>query len=204
MRYRYVETAADPTFYIPITQNDERWPFLSFTAFSDSDAAALAPILRQAIREADPNQAITRVRTYDEILSRALAPRRFNTTLVALFALVALVLAAVGTYGVMAYAISTRTREFGVRAALGADPRQLLKLAVGQGATLTAIAVAVGVSGSFFATKLLETMLYGVAPRDPATFATVAALLSMIALVATWLPARRLVRVNPVSALRED
>jgi predicted permease len=204
MRYRYVESAADPTFYIPITQNDERWPFLSFTALTGGDASALVPMLRQAIREADPNQAITRVRTYDEIFSRALAPRRFNTTLVALFAMVALMLAAVGTYGVMAYAISTRTREFGVRAALGADPRQLLKLAIGQGATLTAIAVAVGVLGSFFATKLLETMLYGVAPRDPATFAAVAAALSLIALAATWIPARRVVHVNPVSALRED
>jgi predicted permease len=203
MRYRYVESPADPAFYLPITQNDERWPFVSFTAWTDGDAAALAPVLRQAIRAADPNQAITRVRTYDEILSRALAPRRFNTTLVALFALAALVLAAIGTYGVMAYAVSTRTRELGVRAALGASPRELLRLVLGQGAMLTAIAVAIGASASLLATTVMATMLYEVAPRDPATFAAVAGVLTTVALVATWIPARRVVRVNPVRALRE-
>jgi putative ABC transport system permease protein len=203
MRYRYVESPADPTFYLPMTQNDERWPFMSFTAWTDGDAAALVPILRQAIRQADPNQAITRVRTYEEILSRALAPRRFNTTLVAMFALAALLLAAIGTYGVMAYAVSTRTRELGVRAALGASPRELLQLVLGQGAILTVIAVAIGATASLVATRVMATMLYEVAPRDPATFATVAGVLTTVALVATWIPARRVVRVNPIRALRE-
>ena len=203
MRYRYVESPAAPAFYLPITQNDEPWPFMSFTAWTDGDAAALAPVLRQAIRAADSNQAITRVRTYDEILSRALAPRRFNTTLVALFALAALVLAAVGTYGVMAYAVSTRTRELGVRAALGASPRELLQLVLKQGAMLTVIAVAIGATASLLATRLIATMLYEVAPRDPVTFATVAGVLTTVALIATWIPARRVVRVNPIRALRE-
>jgi predicted permease len=203
MRYRFVESPADPTFYLPITQNDEPWPFLSFTAWGDGDAAALAPEVRQAIRQADPNQAITRVRTYDEILNRALAPRRFNTTLVALFASAALVLAAVGTYGVMAYAVSTRTRELGVRAALGASPRALLGLVLGQGALLTLIAVAIGATASLVATRVMAAMLYEVAPRDPATFATVAAVLTLVALIASWIPARRVVRVNPTTALRE-
>jgi putative ABC transport system permease protein len=203
MRYRYLETPADPTFYIPITQNDERWPFLSFTAWTSGDAAALAPLVRQAIREADPNQAITRVRTYEEILSRALAPRRFNTMLVVLFALTALALAAVGTYGVMAYAVSTRTRELGVRAALGATPRELLRLVVGQGAVLAAMAVAIGVAASLVATRVIAAMLYQVAPRDPATFATVAGVLMTVALVAAWIPARTVARVSPIQALRE-
>lgn len=203
MRYRYVEAPADPTFYLPVTQNDERWPFMSFTAWTDGDAAALAPVVRQAIRQADPNQAITRVRTYDDILSRALAPRRFNTTLVALFAGAALLLAAVGTYGVMSYAVSTRTRELGVRAALGASPRALLRLVLGQGAVLTLVAVAIGATASLLATRVMASMLYEVAPRDPATFAIVAGVLTAVALIASWIPARRVVRVNPTAALRE-
>ena len=204
MRYRYVEAPADPTFYVPIAQNRERWPFLSFTAWIDGDPAAFAPIIRDAIRQADPNQAVTRLRTYDEILAGALAPRRFNTTLVATFACAALLLAAVGTYGVMAYAVSTRTRELGVRAALGASPRDLMRLVVGQGAVLTLMAVGLGVAGSLIATRVMATMLYQVTPRDPATFAVVAGVLTSVALMATWLPARRAIDVDPIRALRED
>lgn len=204
MRYRFVESPADPTFYIPITQNAERWPFLSFTVWSDEDSAASVARLREAIRVADPSQAITRVRSYDEILSTALAPRRFNTLLVLVFAGAALVLAAVGTYGVMAYAVSTRTRELGVRAALGASPSNLLRLVVGQGAMLTAIAVGLGVGAGLLLTQLMATMLYEVTPRDPRTFIGVAALLSLVAITATWVPARRAIKISPIRALRNE
>ena len=204
MRYRFLESPADPTFYIPITQNAERWPFLSFTVWADGDAAATTAVLREAIRTADPNQAITRIRSYDEIVSTALAARRFNTLLVVVFAGAALLLAAVGTYGVMAYAVSTRTRELGVRAALGAGPQQLLRLVVGQGVTLTAMAVALGIAGGLFGARLMASMLFEVTPRDPQTYAAVAGLLALVALVATWVPARRAIRVNPISALREE
>ena len=204
MRYRYLESPADPTFYIPITQNAERWPFLSFTVWSNADAAATTSVLREAIRSADPNQAITRIRSYEEIVSTALAARRFNTLLVLVFAGAALLLAAVGTYGVMAYAVSTRTRELGVRAALGAGPRQLLRLVVGQGVALTLAAVALGVGGGLFGARLMTSMLFEVTPRDPQTYAAVAGLLALVALTATWVPARRAIRVNPISALREE
>ncbi len=204
MRYRFVESPADPTFYIPITQNAERWPFLSFTVWSDEDSAASVARLREAIRVADPSQAITRVRSYDEILSTALAARRFNTLLVLVFAGAALVLAAVGTYGVMAYAVSTRTRELGVRAALGASPSNLLRLVVGQGAMLTAIAVGLGVGAGLLLTQLMATMLYEVTPRDPRTFIGVAALLSLVAITATWVPARRAIKISPIRALRDE
>ncbi len=160
--------------------------------------------LRSAIRTADPGQAITRMRSFDEILSTALATRRFNTLLVLVFAGAALVLAAVGTYGVMAYAVSTRTRELGVRAALGASPRTLLHLVVGQGAMLTAVAVALGIGAGLFLTQLMAAMLYEVTPRDPRTFVGVALLLSLVALMATWVPARRAVKVSPIRALRDD
>lgn len=202
-RYRAIEAAADPTFYIPMAQNSERWPFLTFTAWArDGDAAALGPALRQAISRADPQQAITRIRTFDDILSAALAPRRFNTLLVGIFAATALLLAAVGTYGVMAYAVSTRTREIGVRAALGASPHTIVRLLVGRGLTHSAIALVLGTTIGMVASQLLTTMLYGVPPRDPGTMLIVAAILGSVALVATWLPARRATHISPVEALK--
>jgi ABC-type antimicrobial peptide transport system permease subunit len=204
MRYRRVESPADPTFYVPITQNRERWPFLSFTVWSDADPALTTGLLREAIRAADPVQAITRVRTFDEILASSLAPRRFNTLLVAAFATAALLLAAVGTFGVMAYSVSVRTRELGLRAALGATPGQLQQLVLGQGARLVGVAVAIGVAAALGAAGVLSGMLYGVAPRDPATLAAVAGVLAVVALAATWLPARRAVRIDPAVALRDS
>jgi putative ABC transport system permease protein len=204
MRYRYIESAPDPTFYVPITQNAERWPFLSFTVWTDGNATAGLSQLRDAIRAADSGQAITRIRSYDDILRSSLAARRFNTMLVVAFASAALLLAAIGIYGVMAYAVSVRTRELGVRAALGAAPGDLLRLVVGQGALLTAIAVTLGVGVGLMLTRLMASMLYDVTPRDPGTFATVAALLTVVALLATWLPARRAIRVNPITALRDE
>jgi predicted permease len=204
MRYRSVESGADPTFYLPITQNAERWPFMSFTVWTDNDTAAALNALRAAIREADPNQAIVRLRTYDEILSTALATRRFNTMLVVTFAVTALLLAAIGTYGVMSFAVSVRTRELGVRAALGASPHDLLRLALRSGVTVTAIAVGLGVGGSLLTAGVMRSLLYGVTPRDPMTFGTVVLVLSTVALVATWAPARRATRVSPMTALRDQ
>jgi putative ABC transport system permease protein len=204
MRYRRIEQPADPTFYLPLTQNTERWPFLSFTVWSDSDTITTATLIREAIRTADPNLAVTRIRSFDQTVSTVLAPRRFNTTLVAVFAGAALLLAAVGTYGVMSYAVSTRTRELGVRAALGAEPSALLWLVLRQGATLTGLAVALGVGVGAGATRLMSTMLFGVTPTDVSTFVSVAALLTLVSLLATWLPARRAVGISPVSALRDE
>lgn len=204
MRYRFLESPPDPTFYLPMSQNSERWPFMSFTVWSDGNPAATATLLRSAIRTADPHQAIIRIRSYDDIVATALATRRFNTMLVVAFAVAALVLAAVGTYGVMAYAVSVRTRELGVRAALGATPRDLLRLVFGQGALLTATAVLIGVVGGFLLTHLMSAMLFGVTPRDARTFVTVSVVLTSVALTATWLPTRRAIRINPLTALRQD
>ncbi|MGE0447586.1 MAG: FtsX-like permease family protein, partial [Vicinamibacterales bacterium] len=202
-RYRDVEQPAEPTFYVPLAQNTERWPFLSFTVATAGDAAAMAPLLRQAIREADPDQPIVRVRTYDEILSTALAGRRFNTLLVGIFALTALLLAAVGTYGVTAYGVAQRTREIGIRTALGATPRAVLGMMAGQGLLLAAVAVGIGAAGALAATRLMRSLLFGVTPGDPATMAAVAGVLGVIAVAATVIPARRAARVDPVTALRE-
>ena len=204
MRYRSVESPADPTFYLPIGQNAERWPFLSFTVWSDGEAATAIGLLRAAIRAADPQQALMRVRSYDEIVSGALAARRFNTLLVAAFAAAALLLAAVGTFGVMAYAVSVRARELGVRAALGAKPGDLLRMLLRQGAMITGVAVTLGGIGGLMTTSALSALLYDVAPRDPRTFVAVTASLGAVGLLATWWPARRAVRLNPTSALRDE
>ena len=161
-------------------------------------------VLREAIRAADPAQAITRIRTFDDIMRTSLAPRRFNTVLVFAFAAAALLLAAVGTYGVMAYAVSVRTRELGVRAALGASPADLRRLLLGQAARVTGVAVGLGVVAALAASGLLRAMLFGVTPRDPRIVAAVAGVLMLVALVATMLPSRRAIRVNPMSALRDE
>jgi predicted permease len=202
-RYRDVERPADPTFYVPLAQNAERWPFLSFSVWSD-DAKALGPVLRAAVRAVDADQPVARVRTYEEILARALAPRRFTSWLAGLFAGLALLLAALGTYGVLAYAVSTRTRELGIRAAFGASPRDVTRLVLREGFVLVAVAVAAGMCSALAAASVLRGMLYGVEPRDPAVFAAVGIVLATVALAATWLPARRAARLDPVSALRSE
>lgn len=202
-RYRDVEHPAAPTFYVPMDQNDERWPYLSFMAWSDGDAAALAPVVRAAVRDVDPDQPLARVRTYDEILARMLASRRFTALLAGVFAAVALVLAALGTYGVLAYAVGARTRELGVRAALGASPGDLRRLVMRQGGALAGLAIALGGGAAWLAGGAMASLLFQVRPGDPWTLALVTALLALVALAATWLPARSATAVDPLRALRE-
>ncbi len=203
-RYRSVEQASDPTFYLPIGQNDERWPFLAFLAWTDGDAAAAAPLVRDAIRAADPAQAVSTIQTFDAIFATALAPRRFNTWLVALFGLTAMVLAAIGAYGVMAASVASRTRELGVRSALGATAGHLRGQVLGETAVLAVVASLVGLGLAAGASGLLRSLLYEVTPRDPMTLAIAAAGVVAVALAAAWLPARRAARINPMEALRVD
>jgi predicted lysophospholipase L1 biosynthesis ABC-type transport system permease subunit len=202
-RYRDVEKPADPTFYVPMDQNHERWPFLAFMAWTDGDPVALAPVLRRAVREVDPNQPLARIQTYDEILARAVAPRRFNALLAGLFAATALVLAAVGTYGVLAYTVGTRTRELGVRAALGATRADLARLVASEGGGLTVIALLVGGVGAWVASRWMAALLFQVQPGDPRTLVQVSALLAAVAALAIWLPARQATAVDPNRALKE-
>jgi putative ABC transport system permease protein len=204
-RYRSVERPADPTFYLPLEQNDERWPFLAFTVWTGGGPAAstaAAALLRSAVREADPEQPISRLRSIEEILSGSLAERRFNTWIVGLFAATALLLAAIGTYGVMAFAVTSRTRELGVRAALGASPRDLIVMMLRQGLLLTLAASAIGLVAAVALTRFMASMLFNVAPRDPITFALVAGVLASVAIAATLIPSRRAMTVNPVEVLR--
>jgi predicted permease len=201
-RYRSVEQAADPTFYIPLPQNDERWPFLSIAVHAQGDAAGVAPLLRAAVLDADPSQPVSRIRTYEDILSASMASRRFNTLLIAVFAGTAVLLAAIGVYSVMAFAVASRTREMALRAAVGARPPDLMGLVLRQGLWLSAAATAIGLAAAALGSRLIASLLYQVAPRDPWTFAAVAALLTAVSLLAALIPARRATRVDPSAVLR--
>ena len=205
-RYRSVEQAPDPAFYLPLEQNDERWPFLAFTVWTDGTPAAdtnAAALLRAAVRDADPQQPISRVRSVEEYLDVSMASRRFNTWIVGLFAATALLLAAVGTYGVMSFAVTSRAREIGVRAALGATPGNLIRMVLAQGLLLTLTASAIGMTVALALTRFMASMLFNVAPRDPLTFAIVAGTLAAVAIAATLIPARRAMTIDPMRVLRD-
>jgi putative ABC transport system permease protein len=158
--------------------------------------------LRQALREIEPNQAVADVQPLTNVLAASIAPQRFRSLLLGLFALVAVLLAGLGIYGVMNYSVTQRTREIGIRVALGAETRDVLRLVLRQGLTLALLGVALGVAAALALTHLMKSLLFGVSTTDPLTFAGVVLLLTCIALLACWLPARRATKVDPMIALR--
>ena len=191
-------------FYVPI----EQWPWVdnaqSLVARTAGDAAALAPSVRRAIWSVDSNQPIRRIATMGALIAASAAQRRFALIVIETFALAALVLAAVGMYGVVSGSVTERTREIGIRAALGATSGDIVARVVGGGVTLTVLGVAIGLVGAVAASRLLESLLFGVSRLDPVTYAGVAALLATVALFASWLPARRAARVDPSITLRAE
>ena len=169
-----------------------------------NDPAALAPDARQAIRALDPDLPIYNVKTMQARVDLSLARRRFSMTLLALFGGLALGLAAIGTYGVMAYLVSQGTRELGIRMALGATPGRVARMVVGGGMTTALIGIAIGVAGAAMLTRFMQTLLFEVAPIDPVTFGLTALALAAIAFVATYAPARRASKIDPITALRAE
>jgi putative ABC transport system permease protein len=169
-----------------------------------ADPVALAQAAIAEVHKFDPNLPVTHVVTLDNLFSDSVSPRRFSTFLLGVFAGLALLLAAVGIYGVMSYVVSLRTNEIGIRMALGAQPRDIWRLVIGRGAQLALAGVAFGIVGAFALTKLISSLLYGVKPTDPITFGGVALLLVSVALLACYLPARRAMRVDPMVALRYE
>ncbi|HMG04287.1 MAG TPA: ABC transporter permease, partial [Chthoniobacterales bacterium] len=169
-----------------------------------SNPAAITSAVRSELAAVDRNIPLVRVRVFDEYLARALARPRFNALLLSIFAGTALLLTAIGIYGVMAYSVSQRTSEIGIRIALGAGKNSIFRLVVGQAMAIVAISLVVGLVGAFAATRLLNSLLFGVGASDPITFLAIVLLVSIVAFLAAWLPARRATRVDPIVALRAE
>src|ERR1041384_7189868 len=192
-----------PTMYWPVAQIRAP-PSLAIVVRTESDPAALAPAVRDAIAEIDKTQPIYDMQPLDQLVAKSLGQRRFTLTLMVLFGVIALVLSAIGIYGVMAFAVTQRTQEIGIRMALGARAIDVLKMVVGSGMFLALIGVAVGLIGAFALTRLMASLLFGVSPTDLVTFGLVTTGLLMVALLACYLPARRATKVDPLVALRYE
>jgi predicted permease len=175
-----------------------------FAVRSNADAASTAASIRAAIREINPRIIVSELQPMSDFVDRAMAPTRFALFLVSAFAIVAAVLAAVGLYGVLATTVRQRTSEIGIRMAFGAQASSIFQLVLGQGLRLSALGLVIGLIVAAATTRVMQSMLVGVAPTDPATFALIAVLFIAVAAVACWLPARRAARLNPVAALRDE
>jgi len=198
-----LDVDVQPEMYVSYLQRPERR--LNLVMRTDArDASQLTQAARAEVKAFDPNQIIWRVQTLEQLLGTSVAPRRFNMMLLGIFAGVALVLAAVGLYGVMSYSVSWRTHEIGIRMALGAKRADVLRMVVRQGMMMTLIGVAIGLAGAFALSRVIVGLLYGVSARDPLTFAGVSIVLLIVALLACLIPARRATRVDPIIALRTE
>jgi putative ABC transport system permease protein len=191
-----------PQIYLPIAQAPQRGVYLSVR--TEGEPLALVPGLREALRRVDAELPMNDVRTMQNRVDENIAAPRISVIVLTAFAGLALVLAAIGIYGVLAYAVAQRTREIGIRMALGANAGNVRRLIVRQGMTPAIVGLAVGLAGAYLSTGLMERLLYGVAPRDPATFVAVALFLGAVAFFASYIPARRATQVAPTEALRYD
>jgi putative ABC transport system permease protein len=171
---------------------------------SNANPASLTPAVRAAVAELDNQAPVAEVQPFLALVSRAMAPTRFALALIAVFAVIAAVLAAVGLYGVLSTVVRQRTAEIGVRMAFGAPARSIFQLVIGQGLKLSAIGIALGIAGALALTRGMSSMLVGVRPTDPLTFLSIAVLFLVIAGVSSWLPARRAAALDPNVALREE
>jgi len=170
----------------------------------EGDAASLTAAVRRVLQSQDPDMPLYEVRTMDESIQRAMWENRIWVSLMTVFATLALIIAAVGIYGVMAYSVAQRTQEIGIRMALGAARQDVLRLVVGQAMRLTVIGVGIGLAGAYAVTRLMASVLFGVSATDPPTFIGVTVILGLSAVFAAWLPAERATRVDPMVALRTE
>jgi predicted permease len=191
-----------PAVYVPYTQTD--WPFIQVVARLDLPAGAVVPEVRKALARFSPYIPPRDVRTMDERMAATRTDPRFQTMLISSFAVLSLLLASTGLYGSLSHAVSRRRRELGIRVALGAARTGLVTLVVGQGLRLSGAGLGLGLIGAVFVTRLLESFLYGITPRDPLTFVSVAAVLGVVAALASFVPARRATGVDPVEVLNAE
>ena len=209
-RHDSVTGVVDEKFFVPnlqwevIANGGDPIRSVFLVARTAGDPASIAAAIRSEVRQMDASLPVSNVRTMNEVVATALATPRLTGFLLGAFAAIALALAAVGIYGVLAYVVSQRTQEIGIRLAIGADRSQVLGMVLRQGLLLASIGIAAGLIGAFALTRLMESLLYKVRPTDPITFASVAAGLLLIALAASFLPARRATRVSPITALRSE
>ena len=201
-RYLPLTTEPSPEVFICDVQHPQSDTTLILHA--TSDPASLAAAVRSKVQEVDRNQPVFDVATMEERFWQALAPQRFNALVLGIFAGVAVILAGVGVYGVMAYSVTRRTHEIGIRIALGAQRQDVLKLVLRHGVLLVASGIGLGVAGALALTRSLSSLLYGVKPTDPLTFIGVSLILISVALMASYIPARRATKVDPMVALRHE
>ena len=192
-----------PAVYVPYTQRLFTWlRGTTFTVRTHGEPMQYATPIRRALASLDPNQPVYQIAPLEQVLSQSVATRRFNTLLLDLFAALALLLAAVGVYGTIGYWVAQRTREIGVRMALGATRGAIAWMVVGRSAALTGIGVVIGVAVAAATTRLLATLLFEVSPIDPLTFGVVGALVTSLGIAAAYIPARRAARLDPVEVIR--
>jgi putative ABC transport system permease protein len=202
IRHANLAAPPEPEIYMPYAHDP--FFFLRIAVRSDAPRDALAGAMRAAVWAVDPAQPVARLRPMREVIAASIASQRFNAVLIGAFASLALVLAAVGLYGVIAYSVALRHHEFGVRIALGAGRRDVIRLVLGQALTLSVAGLAAGLALAWLSVRAIENQLYGVTPTDPVTLGGVAAILLAIALTASYVPARRAMRVDPMTALRAE
>jgi len=178
--------------------------FAGFALRTQGDPRSLVAAVRDAVLEVDPEQPIFDARAMEDRIAEAASGTRFNATLLGFFGFVALALAAVGVYGVIAYSVAERTHEIGIRVALGASREDVAGMVMGQGMLMTVVGLVVGLAGAVFATRFLSSLLYGIQPRDPLVLGAAALVLGVVAMMACWVPARRAMRVDPMVALRHE
>jgi putative ABC transport system permease protein len=203
VKHRSLRGEDTPEMYLPDTQIPFNIMSLVVRTRVDNPAS-LTNAIKAQMATIDPDLPLTSVKVFDDYIARSLAGPRFNALLLSIFAATALLLTAIGIYGVMAYSVAQRTNEIGIRMALGAAKSSIFRLIVGQAMTLVAISVVVGVVGAFAATRLLNSLLFGVGAADPVTFGAIVLLISGVAFLAAWLPARRAAQVDPIVALRAE
>jgi putative ABC transport system permease protein len=201
VRYRQLGTAR-PDVYVSHKQAPQRIKYLVIR--TSTDPMALVPVVRRELSAVDPNLTVTGFMTGEQLVSRAIARPRFNTLLLACLGCVAALLALTGIYGIVGYMVSLRTREIGIRMALGARKRDAFKLIITQGMKLVFVGVALGVVIAFAATRLISTLLFGVSATDPLTFAGISLLLVAVALIACLFPTRKATKVDPMIVLRYE
>ncbi|MDP9323694.1 MAG: FtsX-like permease family protein, partial [Acidobacteriota bacterium] len=191
-----------PLLYLPY----HRFPlaFMAFAIRSTASTAAIASLARTAIRNADPELPMDTIQTLSDVLKESVAEPRFRTLLLGAFALMAVILAAVGVYGLISYSVAQRTREIGIRMALGAQARQVMLPVLREGLRLALAGIAIGLAGSVAMSRVLNDFLFGIDATDPLTYGVVALLLLAVAVLASYIPSRRALRVDPITALRAE